>query len=110
MRGLIPLTGTAALTDANPVYGQPKPDLAQQELLLPEYSAHPLLAPVDTMSLPSGQAHVRQNYAKFEAMMVDSLTLKPFTGSLQPAADALTVGFDAVPGSVTVITLDPAPQ
>ena len=75
---------------------------------MPEYSAHPLLASVDTISLRGSMDYVRQNYAKYEAMMVDSLTLKPFTGSLQPTAGALVIGFTAAPGSVTAITLDPA--
>jgi hypothetical protein len=58
---------------------------------------------------PGGLALVRKNYATYEQMMVESLTLQPFNGSLQPAADALDVGFVGVPGSVTAITLDPAP-
>ena len=96
-----------SLTDANSVYSQIKADLAQQNLLMPEYGAYPLLAPVDTMVLPGSKDFVWQNYAKDEAIMVDSLTLKPFTGTLQPAA-GFVVGYSAVPGSVTAITLDPA--
>ena len=71
-----------ALTDANSVHGQIKADLAQNGLLMPEYQRHPVLAYVDSMSPPGGMDFVRQNYAKYEAMMVDSLTLKPFTGSI----------------------------
>jgi hypothetical protein len=97
-----------ALTDENSVYRRIKADLAQQGLLKPEYSRHSLLASVDDMSLPGGLGLVRQNYPTYERLMVESLTLQPFNGSLQPAADALEIAFAAAPGSVTAITLEPA--
>jgi hypothetical protein len=49
---------------------------------------------------------LKQNYATYESLMIQSLTLQPFTGSLQPAADGLGITFSAVPGSVTAIALE----
>jgi hypothetical protein len=96
-----------ALTDENAVYRRIKTDLAQHGFLKPEYARHSLLASVADMGLPGALAFVRKNYEAYERLMVESLTLQPFNGSLQPAVDALEVGLAVVPGSVTAITLDP---
>jgi hypothetical protein len=102
-----------SFTEDNSVYDVLRRDLAQAGLLSVEEQKHRgapatlLIGRHGAMAADpeKGRALVVQNWAKYEQLMRDSLTLKPFAGTVTPSADGTAVAFTAASPSVTVIVL-----
>jgi len=98
-----------SLTEDNCLYRTMKQDLAAAGLLKPEYRDIGLLASVFAMSGHAGRSYVLRNYAKYEALQIQSLTLKPFDGTLECAEDGYRLTFQVEPSSVSLIAINHKP-
>jgi hypothetical protein len=93
------------LTDKNSVYNRVRSDLKQHNLLKPEYVDVPVLAQIRDMGKPGALAFVREHYDTYERLQIETLTLKPFGGSLQSSPAGLDIQMEVTPGSVTALRL-----
>ena len=95
-----------SLTEENCPFRAVKRDLAAAGLLKPEFRDIELLAYVGAMGGNAGRDYVLQNYARYEALQIKSLTLEPFGGAFKETADGYELTYSVEPSSVTVIAIN----
>jgi len=97
------------LTEDNCVHAAVKRDLAAAGLLKAEYADKPLLAQVrlllDEGREREGRAKVVANADKYERIVRDSLTLKPFVGSVEDRGGDSVLSFTMAPNSVKALAI-----
>jgi len=108
------------LTRDNSFYDVLRRDLETEGFLLPAYSGTPgVVAGLGAMvgGGPSAGAdqraafdYVRANWATYEQVIKDSLTLKPFPGTFQETAADYEFTFDAAPPMVMAIVVPAPPE
>jgi len=107
----IPLKCVFLKQDSN-VYAEIRKDLEKADLLKPEYVKIPgLVASLKEFKLDAkGSALIAEKYDKYEKMIVESLTLKPYEGELVENNDNYEFIFEMSPSSVMVIVAGAAAE
>ena len=104
-----PRVRQVALTRTNALHYRIRQDLAAAGLLDAKFAAIPgLLGTVKAMAGRPGWRHVDEHWPKYEATIRDSLTLKPFAGSVTSEARHRRFTSRMAPPSVMVIVADNA--
>jgi len=95
------------LTRTNAVYYRIRQDLAASGLLKPQFSAVPgLLGSVKEMGGNAAWRYVNQHWQRYETVVRDSLTLKPFTGKARLKGRDFEFSLRTAPPSVVVIVVE----
>jgi len=111
-RGLLPTAKTprvryTALTRTGAAHYRIRQDLAAAGLLGAKLAAVPgLLSSVKAMGGRPAWGYVDRNWPKYERIIRDSLTLKPFEGRLKAAGDGQRITFRMTPPAAMVLVLD----
>ncbi|MEW6360422.1 MAG: hypothetical protein AB1696_29095 [Planctomycetota bacterium] len=96
-----------ALTRTNSVHFRLRQDLAAAGLLAEEFQKVPgLLSSVRDMAGREGWSYVDRNWATYQTIIKDSLTLKPFAGEVRSDATHHHFTFALAPPSVMVIVVE----
>ena len=103
--------GQVEINEQNCLYRQIRNDFEKQKLLRPGYAGYSLLAGIYEITPPEKRADVikclQVNFPKYEDLMIDSLTLKPFAGTVERSGADCVLTFDIIPGSVKALALKP---
>jgi len=99
-----------SLTEENCPFRAVKKDLAAEGLLKPAFKDIELLAYVFAMGGHPGRDYVLENYARYEALQIESLTLGPFSGTLEETEGGYELTYSVEPSSVTVIAINHRPS
>jgi len=95
------------LTRTNAVYFRLREDLKAAGLLKDEYKKIPgLLSSARGMGGREAWTYVDKNWSRYERIIRDSLTLKPFAGAVRPGQTQHYFTFDMAPPAVMVIVID----
>ena len=98
------------ISEQNCVYREIRNDFETGGLLRPGYARYSLLAGMYQLSAPEKRSEVisclRQNIDKYDQMTIESLTLKPFLGSLDVEGEDYVLTFELAPASVKAIAFE----